>query len=597
MCPRSKQIRLTGKRRSFWGWGWEEDALDDSARSNLAAAAAARMGLGSESDLPPACSVPRIEEIELSHPRIKPPRSLSHLFTADPYERAAHTYGKSFRDVLRGLLRDFGVCPDLVAFPRKEHAERDLRAIMEWCGEARVALIPYGGGSSVVGGVEPSVPESYAGVVSLDMCQLSGVESVDRTSRAACILAGTYGPALEEALRPYGLTLRHFPQSFEFSTLGGWIATRSGGHYATLYTHIDDFVESLQIETPSGSVETRRLPASGAGPSPDRAFIGSEGILGVIVRAWMRLQDRPRYRGSAEVSFVRFEDGVEAVRRISQAGLHPSNCRLLDPAEALLAGGDGVKSILLLGFESADHDVAGPLDRAVELATECGGSCGRKRVRRPEARTQGSEPRVGEGRTGEGDGTGRGSDRRDDEGAEGAWRTAFLRAPYGRDALVRSGFVVETFETAITWNRFEELHSKVVRAVRDAIAEACRGKGWVACRFTHVYPDGPAPYYTVVALGHQVPQERLRQWDYIKSAASEAVIACGGTITHHHAIGRDHRRWYELQVPAAYRRALAAMKTVLDPSGILNPGALIPPSEAGARELFSRKAEGPFPTG
>lgn len=547
--PRTESSR----RRSFWGWGWADEALDDTRASNIAAAAASRMGDSSAPETTSLLAVPSVDDLDLAPPRITAPGSLATLATDDPYERASHTYGKSFRDVLRALLGDFGCAPDLVAFPRKASAAADLLALLDWCAQERIAAIPYGGGSSVVGGVEPSVPGEYRGTLSIDLRELAGVEEIDSFSRTASIHAGTLGPGLEDELRPHGLTLRHYPQSFEFSSLGGWIATRSGGHYATLYTHIDDFVESLEVVTPRGEIVTRRLPGSGAGPSPDRLFIGSEGTLGIITKAWMRLQHRPRFRASADVRFGAFEDAVEAVRLISQSGLFPSNCRLLDPTEAILAGGDGRVSFLVLGFESADHPVESWLSRALEIARDKGGECPHEavRVRHSDSASDTSN-----------------------EGAAGAWRTAFLRAPYGRDALVRAGFVTETFETAITWEAFSGLHSRVSEAVRSAIDDVC-GAGWIACRFTHVYPDGPAPYYTVVALGHRDPRSRLLQWEEIKSAASEAIIGAGGTITHHHAVGRDHKRWYEVQTPPLYREALRAAKATLDPVGILNPGVLI----------------------
>jgi len=197
---------------------------------------------------------------------------------------------RSYRDLVRAFRRDFSEPPDWVAFPESEQAVIDL---LDWCGSKNIAAIPFGGGSSVVGGVECNVGDGYAGVVSIDLTRLNQVVEIDRVSRAARIQAGIYGPALEDALRPQGLTLRHFPQSFEFSTLGGWLATRAGGHFATRYTHIDDFTESLRVVTPSGIIESRRLPGSGAGPSPDRLFLGSEGSFGIITEAWMRLQDRP----------------------------------------------------------------------------------------------------------------------------------------------------------------------------------------------------------------------------------------------------------------------------------------------------------------
>ncbi|MCZ6784471.1 MAG: FAD-binding oxidoreductase, partial [Proteobacteria bacterium] len=404
------------------------------------------------------------------------------------------------------------------------------------------------------GGVEACVGDAYAGSVTLDLTRLDKVLEIDKQSRAARIQAGVLGPALEDQLRPHGLTLRHFPQSFEFSTLGGWIATRSGGHYASLYTHIDDLVESLRVVTPSGVSESRRLPGSGAGPSPDRLFIGSEGTLGIITEAWMRLQDRPTFRASASVPFTGadgFLRGAEAVRALSQSGLFPTNCRLLDAMEAANSGaGSGDESVLVLGFESADHDPAAKMARALELCRDGGGAV-------PD---------------------GAGATRTDNEagrqGAAGAWRQAFLNAPYVRDALVRMSVVCETFETAITWDRFESFHRNVMAATQDALTRVC-GAGTVACRFTHVYPDGAAPYYSILAPGRRGSE--LEQWGEIKAAAVEAVITGGGSITHHHAVGRDHRPGYDRQRPEPFARALAAAKHELDPHGIMNPGVLIDP--------------------
>ena len=233
------------------------------------------------------------------------------------------------------------------------------------------------------GGVEPDVGAGYRGAISVDLGHLQGVLEVDRTSRAARIAAGTLGPVLEAQLKPYGLTLRHFPQSFEWSTLGGWIATRSGGHFATLHTHIDEFVEAVRVVTPRGVLQTRRLPASGAGPSAERLFCGSEGTLGVITEAWMRVQPRPRFRAGTSVSFAGFADAVEAARELAQSGLHPANCRLLGHDEALLSGsGDGSRSILVLGFESADHELGPWLARALEICGSHRGEAAR-RGRRP----------------------------------------------------------------------------------------------------------------------------------------------------------------------------------------------------------------------
>src|SRR5437588_12060029 len=349
------------RRRSWWGWGWEDQALDDGQRRALGKAVATSFG---RNDIE-AAPAPVLERIQLPASRVRPPAALAPICTDTPYDRAAHTYGKSFRDVVRAFHGHLEHPPDMVARPRHE---QDVVDVLDWCGSAGLAAIPYGGGSSVVGGVECDAGDAFSGVVSIDLGRLDGVVEVDTVSRAARIQAGTLGPALEDQLRPHGYTLRHFPQSFEHSRLGGWLATRSGGHYASNYTHIDDFVESMRVITPTGVVESRRLPGSGAGPSPDRMFLGSEGILGVITEAWMRVQDRVRFKASAGVHYSSFLEGAAAVRAVAQAGLYPTNCRLLDPGEAMLSAGvsDGA-ALLVLGFESADHLVDAWIARAVEL--------------------------------------------------------------------------------------------------------------------------------------------------------------------------------------------------------------------------------------
>jgi alkyldihydroxyacetonephosphate synthase len=498
-----------------------------------------------------------LDAIDLPAPRLRVPESLGEVMTDDRYARVSHALGKAYRDVVRGFRGQFPHPPDLVASPRQES---EVEEILAWCEEHDVAAIPYGGGTSVVGGIEARVGEGYGGVVTVDLGRLDRVLEVDSESRAARIQAGAVGPALEDQLRRHGMTLRHFPQSFEFSTLGGWIATRAGGHFATLYTHIDDLVESVRAITPRGVWESRRLPGSGAGPSPDRIMIGSEGILGVITEAWLRVQERPSYKVSTGVGFDEFLAGARAIREISQAGLYPANCRLLDPLEAETTGaspGEG-KALLVLGFESAHH----PVDHWMEVALECarahGGEVGEIRGKSSARSPQSSD---------------RGADGGDD--SVGAWRSAFLMAPYLRDTFVACGVLSDTFETAITWDRFEDFHATVGDAARAKVAEVC-GQARVSCRFTHVYPDGPAPYFTVLAPAARGGE--VEQWDEVKAAASEAVIEAGGTITHHHAVGRDHRPWYDRQRPDAFAAALCATKSAVDPLAILNPGVLVDPA-------------------
>ena len=522
--------------RSWWGWGTDAAALSDEEVADLVGRATMLLPDHDFTDHPP----PDPSTLPVPAPLVTAPASLADLFSADPVDRLAHARGKAFRDVVRNLHGDVTHVPDLVARPS---SERDVVDVLDFCSSSGTAVVPYGGGSSVVGGVEPRFDGPS---VSLDLERLDRMLEVEPVSRAARVQAGVLGPHLEDQLRPSGLTLRHFPQSFEFSTLGGWLATRAGGHFATLHTHIDDLTESLRVVTPAGTSESRRLPGSGAGPSPDRLFLGSEGALGVITEAWMRLQPRPVFGVTASITFADWQAAVAATRALAQSGLHPANCRLLDPAEALVnAGTSTAGGLLLVGFESADHPVGPWLERALELAADHGGTAESVRTRD----------------TGE----------RQPDSAD-AWRSSFLRMPYQRDALARRSVVVETFETACTWDRFDELHAAITEAARGAVEAVC-GTGLVTCRFTHVYPDGPAPYYGVYAPGRW--GSTAAQWDRIKVAVSEAIVGAGGTITHHHAVGRDHRPWYDAQRPEPFASALRAAKRALDPSGVLNPGVLV----------------------
>jgi alkyldihydroxyacetonephosphate synthase len=567
-------VATVTRRHKHWGWGFEDQQPDRAALEATARAIHDRLGFEvSEIEEP----VP-LYEIELLEPRLKAPKRFAEMFSAERYDRISHALGKAYRDVVRGFRGEFPNPPDLVAYP--ESAE-DVDAVLAFCADASAAAIPFGGGTSVVGGVEPRMREEYPAVVSVDLKRMDRVLEVDAISKAARIQAGATGPGLEAQLRAHGLTLRHFPQSFEYSTLGGWIATRAGGHFATLYTHIDDLVESVRAITPGGEEwESRRLPGSGAGPSPDRALIGSEGILAVILDAWVRVRERPSFKLSCGVAFDRFADGAEAVRDIAQSGLNPSNCRLLDAVESeTTSAGPAGKALLVLGFESAHHPVDEPMSTALESARSHGGEPG-------EIKGKANTSRVGpDGGALESPGP---ESRREapapgeaGDDPVGAWRHAFLYAPYLRDSLVACGILSDTFETAITWDRFPDFHAEVMETARKAVAEAsggpAEGKGSprISCRFTHVYPDGPAPYYTVLAQARR--DDEVAQWDQIKAAVSEAVIDAGGTITHHHAVGRDHRPWYDRQRPAPFAEALRAAKAELDPKGILNPGALVDP--------------------
>ncbi|PSP68000.1 FAD-binding oxidoreductase [Halobacteriales archaeon QS_1_69_70] len=530
---------------SVWAWGYEDRLPDDEERRELAARVEGMLGFPER----PIMDYPSLDDIDLPAPSLSVPDALADVVTTGRRARASHTYGKGYRDIVRGFHGDFAAAPDLVARPRDE---ADVESIIAWAAEEGVAVVPYGGGTSVVAGVECD-GEGYAGVLSLDTRGMDAVLEVDTHSRSAKIQAGATGPEIQAQLADHDLQLRHYPQSYEFSTFGGWIATRAGGHFATRYTHIDDFVESVRAVTPAGTLETRRLPASGAGPDPNRFLLGSEGAFGVITEGWARVQPRPPHRARATVRFDDYWRAVDATREIVQARLYPANCRLLDANEAMLheLAFDG-SHLLVLGFESTDHPVADDLDRALEIADDHGGRC-------PDG------PTIEDRTTGD-----EATDREATD--EGAWRDSFFEGPYLFNALVSMGVLVDTFETAVTWDQFPDLHEALSENVLGAMREEC-GAGFMSCRFTHVYEDGPAPYYTLLAPA-DVGNE-LDQWRTIKRAASDTLLAHGATITHHHAVGRVHREHYHEEAPDRYLEALRSMKRTLDPEGIMNPGALL----------------------
>ena len=299
--------------------------------------------------------------------------------------------------------------------------------------------------------------------------------------------------------------------------------------------------------TPAGRIVSRRLPGSGAGPSPDRFLLGSEGSLGIITEAWVRLQARVRFKATAGFRYPDILAAARAVRTISQAGLYPANLRIVDGVELGINGaGDGSFALLVISFESSDHPVDAWMARAVECARDGGGIPDAEGYSGPDAHLRGSV---------------------------GAWRNAFIRMPYNREFLTPLGIISDTFETAITWDRFESLYHQVGEATRAAIRSVTGAEGAVSCRFSHVYPDGPAPYFAFHCAAD--PASMQEQWWEIKQAASDAVMAAGGTITHHHAIGRDHRPWYDRQRPDLFGEVLVRAKEHLDPKGILNPGVLV----------------------
>lgn len=535
---------MPGKRkRSLWAWGWADREPDRGDQDEIAELLEGLLGFPERPRLDP----PDPADVELADPRVQPPGIEDADVVADRRARLLHTFGKAYKDILRNHRGIFDPAPDLVARPTSEAAVSDL---IGWADEHGIAVVPFGGGTSVVGGVEAE-GEGYEGVVSMDLRGLDRVLDVDDEDDVARVQAGLTGPQLNDALAKHGYVLRHYPQSYEFSTVGGWIATRAGGHYATERTRIDDFVQTARLVAPSGAFSTAAVPSSGAGPDLSRLVVGSEGALGAITEARLRVEPKARYRSKATFGFDDRASAVAAVRSVVQAGLRPANLRLLDQREAML-NRVADRPVVLLAFEAPGHPVEGRFEQAAELLREAGGELT-------------AEPTHGSP----------GEEETSSEGSEGdRWRSSFLEAPYLLNTLVSLAVVVDTFETCVTWSGFETLDEALRSRLLDRMDELC-GTGFLSMRFTHVYPDGPAPYYTFMAPAE--PGDELSVWQQLKAIASETIREHGATITHHHAVGRTHKPYYEDETPDQLREALRQAKHLLDPNGIMNPGALVDP--------------------
>ncbi|MEU2038098.1 FAD-binding oxidoreductase [Nocardia niwae] len=459
--------------------------------------------------------------------------------SADHRDRLRHAGGKSTPDLLRRRAEGPQDAPDAVVFPA-DHDE--VLAVLAYCARHAIAVVPFGGGTSVVGGVDP-VRGRFGAVIALDLRRLGGLTEVDPVSGTATLGAGLTGPRAEELLGAQGLSLGHFPQSFEFATLGGFAATRSSGQASAGYGRFDDMVQRLKIATPSGTLELGRAPASAAGPDLRELFVGSEGTLGVITEVTLRVHPVPETVAYQAWSFPDFTTGAAALRAVVQAGAAPTVLRLSDEAETGInlarsgdIGGNPVAGCLAVTtYEgSAAHVAARSAEAAAVLAAAGGSSLGETPARE--------------------------------------WEHGRFAAPYLRDALLDVGVLCETLETATTWSNLTALKAEVTAALTDSLS-AQGTPPLVMCHISHTYPTGASLYFTVVAKQLDDP---LTQWRAAKRAAGDAIIAAGGTITHHHAVGTDHRPWVPDEVGDLGVRVLRAVKAELDPAGILNPGKLVP---------------------
>ncbi|MFE9788562.1 FAD-binding oxidoreductase [Nocardia salmonicida] len=461
-----------------------------------------------------------------------------HL-TTDDIDRLRHAGGKSTPDLLRRRASTPQDAPDAVVFPA-DHPQ--VLALLGYCAEHGIAVVPFGGGTSVVGGVDPGRGQ-FDTVIALDLRRLDTLTAVDPASGTATLGAGLTGPQAEELLGAHGLSLGHFPQSFEFASIGGFAATRSSGQASAGYGRFDDMVERLVIATPQGTLDLGRAPASAAGPDLRELFVGSEGALGIITSVTLRVHPVPETVGYQAWSFPDFATGAGALRTVVQAGAAPTVMRLSDEAETGLnlarsadVGGNPVSGCLAITtFEGSQAHVAARSAEASALLAASGGTA------------------LG-------------------EAPARQWEHGRFAAPYMRDALLDVGVLCETLETATSWANLANLKVKVTGALMDALG-AQGTPALVMCHISHTYPTGASLYFTVVSKQLDDP---IVQWRIAKSAASDAMVAAGGTITHHHAVGADHRPWMGAEIGDLGVRVLRAVKRELDPTGVLNPGKLVP---------------------
>jgi len=523
----------TPKTLNPLGWGYVDDALRDEERQSVMRLAGNWFGgKALERRAPPAP-----EAVSLPAPRMTVPQALAPVVSQGHAMRLLHARGRSFRDLAGLRAPSLEGVPDAVATPRNRE---ELDRVFEWAWKSRYAVIPVGGGSSVVGGINAEGMDDFPGVVALSLKGMRRVIDVDARSRTVHAEAGILGPDLDAALKPHGIAVRHFPQSYFHSTLGGWVATRGAGHFSTGLAKIEDRVQALGVSLPDGRrVETRRLPASSIGPDPNRLWCGSEGALGVITDVHLRCVALPKERVSAGVRFKTFEQALEAARALLQSGIYPTQLRILDPYEHLLSrafsGKAATGALMVLAFESAGAPLKETFAAAQDLCRQHGGEL------------QASEA----------------------EEAVGDWKNAFFRQPYVRDALMDYGIISDTFETAVPWSAVPAFYHAVREATLKAVQAVC-GSGAVTARSTHSYTDGLCLYFAFFGPGRH--GALADQWWQIKAAASEAVVKNGGTMSHHHAMGRDHKRWAREEIPAPFRAAVRAARKELDPLGMMNPG-------------------------
>lgn len=545
----------------WWGWGEPSKTYPLEHRPGFWPFLISKIGAPAGTPVPRA----NLDQIRIPPPRI-PARVLEALAAAVGAEhlslshnvRIAHAYGRGYQDLIRLRQGEVPRPPDAVVFPSSEEAVVRLLCI---AGSEGLAVIPFGGGTSVVGGVEAS--DGDQPVLCVDLRGMNRLVGADPAGLVATAEAGILGPALEASLGAHGLTLGHFPQSFEFSTLGGWIATRSAGYASTGHGKIEAMVVALRVVTPRGIIATRVVPASASGPDLNALFAGSEGTLGIISQATLRVRPLPAKKDYRAWLFRGFPDGLSAVRAMLQEGPVPTTVRLSDApeTEAHLAMRErrpgwpsraqewaGMRMIRARGFAAGRMCLAiiGVEGSAVATSQSWHG------LRRVPARC-GAFP-LG-------------------SGPARAWYRDRFELPYLRDELMDAGIMVDTLETAAPWDRLLSLHAHVADALHDALTSFGTSP-IVLCHISHAYPTGASLYFTFIA--HQAPGREMEQWQAAKRAATDAIMAGGGTLSHHHGIGMVHQAWMHEEHGKDGLQTVRAIKTALDPDGIMNLGKLVP---------------------
>jgi alkyldihydroxyacetonephosphate synthase len=540
--------------RMRW-WGWGEQSRTAALPAHALSFLAEEVGVAESPRPPVALEHVRLPSSQLAAAELAALREIAGQdgVRDDHGTRVEHAAGRGYPDLVRLRAGEPAGAPDAVVYPP---GGEQVRALLGLCGRSSIAVVPFGGGTSVVGGVAPLRGEHRA-VIALDTSRMGELLALDRGSMTVQVGAGIRAPELERRLGAAGLTLGHFPQSFEYVSLGGCAATRSAGQASTGYGSIEKMVVGMRLAAPAGEIDLPAQPASAAGPSLRQLLVGSEGALGVISELSLRVRSVPQERLYEGVFFEDFHAGAEVMRRLAQEHAAPDVARLSDEPETrmslALAGQGGVKGrvgrayvglrgygegcLAILGFEGEREEVGFRRGRALAIARAGGGL--------PVGRSPGH-----------------------------AWLKGRFAAPYLRDELLTHGVMVETLETATQWSNLGRLHRRVASAIADALSEAGT-PGLVMCHVSHLYETGGSLYFTFIARMRE--DDPIAQWRAVKEHASRAIVEGGGTITHHHAIGVDHAAWMTSEIGREGVAALAALKSELDPAGIMNPGKLLPP--------------------